>query len=75
MTFLAILGTILLLLCIWAIALIMKRRGNGGNDSDGGIEPWTNPPELDLPPGIVWPTDDTPAASPHSELEDELFTT
>lgn len=34
----------------------IKRRGNSGEDDDGGIEIYT-PPKIDLPPGVIWPSD------------------
>ncbi|WP_209331036.1 hypothetical protein [Lunatimonas salinarum] len=39
-------------------ARINRNRNNNDDDGDGGIEDLT-PPKIDLPPGIVWPTDDT----------------
>lgn len=38
-------------------ARINKNRNNNDDDGDGGVEDFT-PPKIDLPPGIVWPTDD-----------------
>lgn len=33
------------------------RKGNSNNDDgDGGIENLT-PPKIDLPPGVIWPSD------------------
>ncbi|MCC5937474.1 MAG: hypothetical protein JJU34_09340 [Lunatimonas sp.] len=37
----------------------INRNRNNDDDGDGGVEDLT-PPKIDLPPGIVWPTDDTP---------------
>lgn len=45
---------------IYFIATMTKnsiRRGDGSNDDgDGGIENMT-PPKIDLPPGVIWPSD------------------
>jgi hypothetical protein len=45
---------------IYFVATMTKnaiRRSNGNNDDgDGGIENIT-PPKIDLPPGVIWPTD------------------
>ena len=36
---------------------IKRNRKNNDEDGDGGVEDNT-PPVIDLPPGIVWPTDE-----------------
>ncbi len=47
---------------IYFVATLTKARLNGGrnnsggDDGDGGIEDYT-PPKIDLPPGVVWPSD------------------
>ncbi|GAA0877733.1 hypothetical protein GCM10009119_07010 [Algoriphagus jejuensis] len=45
---------------IYFVATMTKnaiRRGNSNNDDgDGGIENMT-PPKIDLPPGVIWPSD------------------
>jgi hypothetical protein len=47
---------------IYFVATMTKnslRKGNSSNDDgDGGIENFT-PPKIDLPPGVIWPTDVT----------------
>lgn len=32
------------------------RRRENGDDGDGGVENLT-PPKIDLPPGVIWPSD------------------
>ncbi|MFO7824269.1 MAG: hypothetical protein R6V72_10045 [Cyclobacterium sp.] len=39
-------------------AKINRNRKNNDDDGDGGVEDLT-PPKIDLPPGIVWPGEDT----------------
>lgn len=34
----------------------LRRKNDSGDDGDGGIETNT-PPKIDLPPGVIWPTD------------------
>lgn len=34
----------------------MKKGKSNGDDRDGGVEN-INPPKIDLPPGVIWPTD------------------
>lgn len=46
---------------IYFVATLTKARldggrNNSGDDGDGGIEDYT-PPKIDLPPGVVWPSD------------------
>lgn len=36
---------------------IQRNRKNNDDDGDGGVETNT-PPVIDLPPGIVWPSDE-----------------
>lgn len=33
-----------------------RRKRDGGDDGDGGIEA-TTPPKIDLPPGVIWPSE------------------
>lgn len=44
---------------IYFVATMTKnslRRGSSNDDGDGGIENLT-PPKIDLPPGVIWPSD------------------
>jgi hypothetical protein len=45
---------------IYFVATLTKnslRRRNGNDDEgDGGVEN-QNPPKIDLPPGVIWPSD------------------
>lgn len=45
---------------IYFVATLTKnsfRRGNSsGDEGDGGIENFS-PPKIDLPPGVIWPSD------------------
>ncbi|WP_194775107.1 hypothetical protein [Pararhodonellum marinum] len=46
---------------IYFVATLTKARLNHGkdndsNDGDGGVENIT-PPKIDLPPGVIWPSD------------------
>lgn len=34
----------------------LRRRNSSNDDGDGGIENLT-PPKIDLPPGVIWPSD------------------
>ncbi len=34
----------------------LKKRDSNGDDGDGGVENLT-PPKIDLPPGVIWPSD------------------
>lgn len=34
----------------------IQRGRNRNDDGDGGIEDFT-PPKIDLPPGVIWPSD------------------
>lgn len=49
-------------------ARIDKNRNNNDDDGDGGVEDQT-PPKIDLPPGIIWPSDDTCKPAKTSPLE------
>lgn len=37
-----------------------KGKKNEDDDGDGGVEDLT-PPKIDLPPGVIWPTDGLPS--------------
>ncbi|MBC6365573.1 hypothetical protein [Algoriphagus sp. AK58] len=44
---------------VYFIATMTKnalKRGKGNDEGDGGIEKIT-PPKIDLPPGVIWPSD------------------
>lgn len=44
---------------VYFIATMTKNslnRGKNDDEGDGGIENF-NPPKIDLPPGVIWPTD------------------
>lgn len=34
----------------------LKKRDSNGDDGDGGVENLT-PPKIDLPPGVIWPSE------------------
>lgn len=34
----------------------LRKKNDSSDDGDGGIESNT-PPKIDLPPGVIWPTD------------------
>ncbi len=34
----------------------LNKRDRNGDDGDGGVENLT-PPKIDLPPGVIWPSD------------------
>lgn len=49
---------------VYFLATLTKNslnKGKRSDDGDGGIENLT-PPKIDLPPGVIWPTD-TPKKS------------
>lgn len=58
--------TYVILTYLTFILMRKKKRRDNGND-DGGVFRLT-PPELDLPPGVCWPSD-SPEIS-HKELEE-----
>ena len=44
---------------VYFISTITKNvlnKGKGGNDGEGGIKN-SNPPKIDLPPGVIWSSD------------------
>mgnify|MGYP000754833643 CR=1 FL=1 len=43
----------------------LRRKNDSGDDGDGGIEV-TSPPKIDLPPGVIWPSD-SPTRKPKPE--------
>jgi hypothetical protein len=57
---------------IYFVATMTKSRlGRGQNnddDGDGGIEDFT-PPKIDLPPGVIWPSDGPTKKSPKDTIE------
>ena len=44
----------------------IQRGRNRNDDGDGGIEDFT-PPKIDLPPGVIWPSD-IPKSRKHTEI-------
>lgn len=46
----------------------INRNRNNDDDGDGGVEDLT-PPKIDLPPGIVWPSDDVGKPTKRSLIE------
>ena len=57
------------LILIYFVATMTKLRRDKGktnedDDGDGGVEDLT-PPKIDLPPGVIWPTD-------HSEKQSDF---
>ncbi len=62
------LAYVILVYFITAITKNTINKGKSNNDGDGGIKNST-PPQIDLPPGVVWPSD-APVKSlePESEL-------
>ena len=60
-------------LLIYFIATMNKPPfGNGKNnskdDGDGGVED-TTPPKIDLPPGVIWPSDGPKCKDPSPPME------
>jgi hypothetical protein len=57
---------------IYFVATMTKsnlgRNTDSSDDGDGGIEDFT-PPKIDLPPGVIWPTDAPRKKSPKEPLE------
>ena len=57
---------------IYFVATLTKTRISGkkdnNDDGDGGIEDMV-PPKIDLPPGVIWPTDGPKAPVPKEPLE------
>lgn len=54
---------------VYFIATMTKnalRKGRNNDDGDGGIENFT-PPKIDLPPGVIWPSD-SPVHSKSPEM-------
>lgn len=57
---------------IYFVATMTKsklgRSQNNDDDGDGGIEDFT-PPKIDLPPGVIWPTDGPKKKSPKDPVD------
>jgi hypothetical protein len=56
---------------VYFIAILTKnslKNRKGGNDEDGGIK-LASPPKIDLPPGVVWPTDSPKKSLRHEPVE------
>lgn len=57
---------------IYFVATMTKsklgRSQNNDDDGDGGIEDFT-PPKIDLPPGVIWPSDGPKTKSPKDPVE------
>ncbi len=45
-----------------------KGKNNSKDDGDGGVEDNT-PPKIDLPPGVIWPSDGPKDKKPTAPLE------
>ena len=62
------------LVLIYFVATMTKVRMDKGkkneedDDGDGGVEDLT-PPKIDLPPGVIWPTDNPGKKKPSEPLE------
>jgi hypothetical protein len=46
----------------------MPRKDSNNDDGDGGIEDFT-PPKIDLPPGVIWPSNSPKRKRPSEPLE------
>ena len=46
----------------------LGRNSDSSDDGDGGVEDFT-PPKIDLPPGVIWPTDSPTKKVPREPLE------
>ncbi|EIM74025.1 hypothetical protein A3SI_16752 [Nitritalea halalkaliphila LW7] len=57
---------------IYFVATMTKARfqrgRDNGDDGDGGIEDIT-PPKIDLPPGVIWPSDAPKRVGPKEPVE------
>jgi hypothetical protein len=56
---------------VYFIAILTKnslKNRKGGDDEDGGIK-LASPPKIDLPPGVVWPTDSPKKSLRHEPVE------
>lgn len=57
---------------IYFVATMTKSRlgrdRDNNDDGDGGIEDFT-PPKIDLPPGVIWPSDSPKKTSPREPVE------
>ncbi len=45
-----------------------KGKNNNKDDGDGGVED-TTPPKIDLPPGVIWPSDMPKRKNPTTPME------
>lgn len=45
-----------------------KRNKNNNDEGDGGVED-TSPPKIDLPPGVIWPSDSPKTKEPAPPME------
>jgi len=45
-----------------------RRKNDGGDDGDGGLE-INSPPKIDLPPGVIWPSDGPIRKHKHEPVE------
>lgn len=46
----------------------LSRKDTNNDDGDGGVEEFT-PPKIDLPPGVIWPSDGPSVKRPSDPLE------
>lgn len=46
----------------------LSRKDTNNDDGDGGVEEFT-PPKIDLPPGVIWPSDGPGVKRPSDPLE------
>mgnify|MGYP005811219267 CR=1 FL=1 len=57
---------------IYFIATLTKsklsRDRDSNDDGDGGVEDFT-PPKIDLPPGVIWPSDSPRKKTPRKPAE------
>ncbi|AGA77290.1 hypothetical protein Echvi_1019 [Echinicola vietnamensis DSM 17526] len=66
-----IFGVAYVLLVYFLMTMIRPAHGsrkNRSDDGDGGIEV-TDPPKIDLPPGVIWPSDGPKTKEPAPPLE------
>ena len=56
---------------VYFISIITKNKmykGKGSDDGEGGIKN-SNPPKIDLPPGVIWPSDAPKKPVKHTPIE------
>ena len=46
----------------------LSRNKDSNDDGDGGVEDFT-PPKIDLPPGVIWPSDAPSKKTPRKPVE------